>query len=334
MSGSLRKHEFSENTLYLESEDQEQNDNANLPEETETKTIQNHNVNVVRIPNDGEILEWHRNDAFQGSRCPEDMILDMQAHVHDVHVIDGDKNNEPLRDSDASNVHRRSDAQLDASVIERKDGVTDFPSSNWLDTKPNFNRSSSSIMTAGLPPLGGSSCKSTTSDLRRSSMSAVDNERLKIDTEVEWLREKLRIVQEGREKLNFSMEPLEREKLQLQLLEDITRQLREIRQLTEPRKAVRQTSLPLPFSKGGAELWLICCRHGCNFTRLGYVKEEALSKCVYRSSQKLIRYPEFVSPSGMAIRGSVLVVFQYFEFDPSLLDWLDSNVGFSFTEAS
>ncbi|KAE9452922.1 hypothetical protein C3L33_15176, partial [Rhododendron williamsianum] len=250
MSGSSRKHEFSENTLYLESEDQEQNDNANLPEETETKTIQNHNnVNVVRIPNDGEILEWHRNDAFQGSRCPENMILDMQAHVHDVHVIDGDKNNEPLRDSDASNVHRRSDAQLDASVIERKDGVTDFPSSNWLDTKPNFNRSSSSIMTAGLPPLGGSSCKSTTSDLRRSSMSAVDNERLKIDTEVEWLREKLRIVQEGREKLNFSMEPLEREKLQLQLLEDITRQLREIRQLTEPRKAVRQTSLPLPFSK-------------------------------------------------------------------------------------
>lgn len=249
MSGSSRKHKFSENALYLESEDEEQNDNANLQEETETKSIQNHNVNVVRIPNDGEILKWHRIDAFQGSRSPEDMILDMQAHVHDVHVIDGDKNNEPLWESDASNVHRRSGAQLDASVVERKDGVTDFPSSNWLVTKPNFNRSSSSTMTAGLPPLGGSSCKSTTSDLRRGSMSAVDNERLKIDTEVEWLREKLKIVQEGREKLNFSMEPLEREKLQLQLLEDIARQLREIRQLTEPRKAVRQTSLPLPFSK-------------------------------------------------------------------------------------
>ncbi|KAA8548413.1 hypothetical protein F0562_000097 [Nyssa sinensis] len=80
-------------------------------------------------------------------------------------------------------------------------------------------------------------------------MSALDNERLKIDTEVGWLRERLRIVQEGKEKLNFSMDHRERGKIQLKLLEDIAHQLREIRQLTEPGKAARQASLPPPSSK-------------------------------------------------------------------------------------
>ena len=80
-------------------------------------------------------------------------------------------------------------------------------------------------------------------------MSAIDYERVRIDNEVEWLRERLKIVQEGREKLNFSMEHKERGKIQLQLLEDIASQLREIQQLTEPGKAVRQASLPPPSSQ-------------------------------------------------------------------------------------
>lgn len=94
----------------------------------------------------------------------------------------------------------------------------------------------------GLPPMGSSK------SLRRNSTSAIDNERTKLDTEVEWLRERLRVVQEGREKLNFSIDNREKESLQLQLLEDIARQLQEIRMLTEPRTG-RQASLPLPSSK-------------------------------------------------------------------------------------
>ncbi|CAH1436366.1 unnamed protein product [Lactuca virosa] len=95
----------------------------------------------------------------------------------------------------------------------------------------------------GLPPMG-----SKWKSLRRNSTSALDNERTKLDTEVEWLRERLRIVQEGREKLNFSIDNREKESLQLQLLEDIARQLQEIRMLTEPRSG-RQASLPLPSAK-------------------------------------------------------------------------------------
>ncbi|XP_023745704.1 myosin-binding protein 2 [Lactuca sativa] len=95
----------------------------------------------------------------------------------------------------------------------------------------------------GLPPMG-----SKWKILRRNSTSALDNERTKLDTEVEWLRERLRIVQEGREKLNFSIDNREKESLQLQLLEDIARQLQEIRMLTEPRSG-RQASLPLPSAK-------------------------------------------------------------------------------------
>ncbi|KAI3704251.1 hypothetical protein L1987_74467 [Smallanthus sonchifolius] len=86
---------------------------------------------------------------------------------------------------------------------------------------------------------------SSKSRLRRNSTSALDNERTRLDTEVEWLRERLRIVQEGREKLNLSVD---KESLQLQLLEDIARQLQEIRTLNAPQTA-RQASLPLPSSK-------------------------------------------------------------------------------------
>ncbi|XP_076884222.1 uncharacterized protein LOC143533267 [Bidens hawaiensis] len=117
-----------------------------------------------------------------------------------------------------------------------------------VDRKPG-----GSEVSTGLPPISGSK-----SSLRRNSTSALDNERTKLDTEVEWLRERLRVVQEGREKLNFSVENREKEGLQLQLLEDIARQLQEIRMLTEPRmltesRTARQASLPLPSSKGSTK---------------------------------------------------------------------------------
>ncbi|XP_050373474.1 uncharacterized protein LOC126791112 [Argentina anserina] len=96
---------------------------------------------------------------------------------------------------------------------------------------------------------GSSDTSPSPSVMRRNSMSAVDYERCKLDNEVEWLRERLRIVQEGRERLNFSVGHRERDKVQQKLLEDIASQLQEIRQLTEPGRVKCQAALPPPSSK-------------------------------------------------------------------------------------
>ncbi|KAJ4955518.1 hypothetical protein NE237_012301 [Protea cynaroides] len=145
---------------------------------------------------------------------------------------------------------RESQAQLidTASDRFRIDDVTDQPSTSKETTGQDISRSCSDL-TAGLPPISNIQGKSFPLDLRRNSMSAVDNERLKLDTEVAWLRERLRIVQEGREKLSFSVEHREGDKIQLQLLADIAKQLQEIRQLNQPGKAVMQISLPPTSSK-------------------------------------------------------------------------------------
>ncbi|KAJ0693980.1 putative GTD-binding domain-containing protein [Helianthus annuus] len=131
------------------------------------------------------------------------------SHIYDVHVID----NEPKSREKSNGYMKQSDQEQNGSVTR-----------------------------VGLPPV------SSKSSLRRYSTSALDNERTRLDSEVEWLRERLRNVQEGRVKLNFSVDNREKESLQMQLLEDIARQLHEIRMLTEPRTA-RQASLPLPSSK-------------------------------------------------------------------------------------
>ncbi|KAE8685602.1 Ankyrin repeat-containing protein, putative isoform 1 [Hibiscus syriacus] len=112
-----------------------------------------------------------------------------------------------------------------------------------------YRRSSSLDRPERLPLCGPSRVKSVPPISRRSSMSAFDYERLKIDNEVGWLRERLKIVQQGREKLNFPAGHKGREHFQLQILENIASQLREIRQLNEPRKFLRRASLPPQSSK-------------------------------------------------------------------------------------
>ncbi|XP_037492598.1 myosin-binding protein 7 isoform X1 [Jatropha curcas] len=119
----------------------------------------------------------------------------------------------------------------------------DSPNMSRSQTEQDVRRSCSDI-TSGFSPMDCSLRKPMLSDFRRNSMSIVDYERFKIDNEVGRLRERLRIVQEGRGKLNVSTQNMEKEKTQLQLLENIMGQLQEIRQLTEPGKAFRQVSLP------------------------------------------------------------------------------------------
>ncbi|KAF5765490.1 putative GTD-binding domain-containing protein [Helianthus annuus] len=133
------------------------------------------------------------------------------SHIYDVHVID----NEPKSREKSNGYMKQSDQEQNGSVTR-----------------------------VGLPPV------SSKSSLRRYSTSALDNERTRLDSEVEWLRERLRNVEQGRVKLNFSVDNREKESLQMQLLEDIAGQLHEIRMLTEPRTAC-QASLPLPSSKEG-----------------------------------------------------------------------------------
>lgn len=162
----------------------------------------------------------------------------------DVHVV----NDEHKTFNDESG---RRDSLCFLDKITRK---LEVPSkgigihSDYVACKPEqeTNRSNSDMFNA-LPPLSGS--RNKYSQLRRHSITAVDHERLKINSEVGFLRERLKIIQEGRQKLNMTSEHRERERTELQLLEDIVHQLQEIRQLTGLRKAARQSSLPPPSSK-------------------------------------------------------------------------------------
>ncbi|XP_022758663.1 uncharacterized protein LOC111305406 isoform X2 [Durio zibethinus] len=73
------------------------------------------------------------------------------------------------------------------------------------------------------------------------SSSAVSNERLGIDAEIECLRERLRIVRGEKEKLTFSADQRKRVDTHLKLIEELVDQLKEFQQLKDP---VRQNSLP------------------------------------------------------------------------------------------
>ncbi|PPS16514.1 hypothetical protein GOBAR_AA04072 [Gossypium barbadense] len=90
-------------------------------------------------------------------------------------------------------------------------------------------------------PIGSASDHKTfLYDLERSS-SAVSNERLEIDAEIEHLTERLQIVGGEKEKLTSSADQRERIDILLKLIKEQVKQLREFQRLKEP---VQQTSLP------------------------------------------------------------------------------------------
>lgn len=167
-----------------------------------------------------------------------------EPHVHDVHIIDSKrdicdksaiKRGDPLLiPSNASNVSRKFELQLEASNIQR----VDESANNSLRAELDIGRSRSDIVHS-FSSVSSSPSRSFLSEVRRNSLSAVDHERLRIDSEIGWLRERLRAVQEEKEKLKNSLERRERGRSELQLLEDIATQVREIRHLTEPEKASR-----------------------------------------------------------------------------------------------
>lgn len=238
-------------------EEQEPSNNIRLLQGIISETAKTHAEAEMYVQPDGENLDDNGRNADHGTKDQCCTAFDNELSVHDVHVIDHESNQhneangskiELLSENSTIDVPTRLDHTVEVSLIQRIGAVHESPIPSTSASETNNNQGFSDI-TNGLPPLGSSQGKGLPLHMRRHSMSSIDNERLKIETEVERLRERLRIVQEGREKLNFSVEHRERESIQLQLLQDIAGQLRAIRLLTDPGKAVRQASLPPPSSK-------------------------------------------------------------------------------------
>eukprot|EP00268_Persea_americana_P040603 TRINITY_DN4038_c0_g1_i2.p1 TRINITY_DN4038_c0_g1~~TRINITY_DN4038_c0_g1_i2.p1 ORF type:complete len:786 (+),score=191.54 TRINITY_DN4038_c0_g1_i2:293-2650(+) len=251
LSGSreLRLHE---RASHLADEEHGPEDNARICHSAAERGDKSNSEMEVRFSKDDGEKDNSSNDS--GRRCSGDQtsFSEMESGIHDVHVIDdkskrcreGSKKESEtllLKNSNNGGFH------LDSSGIRTIDVYRGHSSLGSGVAQSNIQRSRSD-MTMGLLPLD-SSQSVVLSSLRRNSISSVDNERLKLESEVGWLRERLKIVQEGREKLSVTMDHREREKFQLQLLEEIAHQLREIRSLNQPGIATRQASLPPPSSK-------------------------------------------------------------------------------------
>ncbi|KAG6741516.1 hypothetical protein POTOM_054777 [Populus tomentosa] len=224
---STRGCNLSEKTISTSAEAQQQSDCINAGHKLASKTTETCDQTKIIFPYSCDDSEKHARDS-------SDAEFDLGSLVHDVHVID-DKTNL------SCGINENGSEKLSVSAASDIPRTCGSPRISWAEKDV---RKSCSDMTTGLPPLGSSKGKFLTSDLRRNSMSAVDYERFKIDSEVGWLRERLRIIQAGREQLSISMENREKKKVQLQLLENTVSQLREIQQSTEHGKAVRQASLP------------------------------------------------------------------------------------------
>ncbi|PIA36035.1 hypothetical protein AQUCO_03400140v1 [Aquilegia coerulea] len=195
-------------------------------------------------------LEKHANKADQDGIDLLNFVHEAEPTVLDVHVVDHDSElyNQGSEKATVSLpvdtvTGRCRKFQSESSALRSSDTLNVLPRG---ETQSNIRRSVSDMQSV----VDKSQAKTLLSDMRRNSISSVDYERMKLESEVGFLRERLKIVQEGREKLSFSVEHREREKMHLQLLEDIARQLRDIRQITEPGRSVRQASLPPSSSKG------------------------------------------------------------------------------------
>ncbi|XP_038893608.1 uncharacterized protein LOC120082482 isoform X2 [Benincasa hispida] len=187
-------------------------------------------------------LEYNleKNGDHQKMRTRDiDSVNTTDPHPHDIHVVEDEAR---ILNEAIANASEEPSVNGTSSIPVK----CDSPSFILLQSELEIMRTSSDA-TSRFPPMARSRSNSLRSELRRNSMSAVDYERSKIGNEVEWLRGRLKIVQEGREKLKFSVEHKEKENNQLQLLENITNHLREI-QLIDPGKIALQAPLP-PSSK-------------------------------------------------------------------------------------
>ncbi|XP_043720898.1 uncharacterized protein LOC122668389 [Telopea speciosissima] len=230
------KHGLLGKTIISIDKEHGQKSNARQCQGLEMKADSNPCGTEMIFPCDGEEFEKCGKNQDRRGSDQQFSKVETESSLYNVHVIDDrsklckeearEESRAQLTDT-ASDRFRIHGLPSDPSGVSRIDAATDQPNASRAATEKDIHRSCSGF-TAGLPPISNIHGNSFPFGLRRNSMSAVDNERLKLETEVGWLRERLRTVQEGREKLSFSVEHREREKIQLQLLEDITKQLQEI----------------------------------------------------------------------------------------------------------
>ncbi|XP_078432553.1 uncharacterized protein LOC144704148 isoform X2 [Wolffia australiana] len=192
--------------------------------------------NLPETKDDGGVLDWedHQGD-YSG----------LEKSVSNLIIVSRDQFPAPSMD-EAKEIKAESDPNLqkldwhpaELSKMKYNDGGSDWDDRqddksgvwNELPEKRDHER------------VDDSSDCSSDYGLRRSSMTSVDRQRMILDAEVEFLKERLDFVQKGREKLNFSLDPSDKDNFQLHLLEEITTQLHELRQLTESRKSTLQSS--------------------------------------------------------------------------------------------
>ncbi|XP_038986950.1 uncharacterized protein LOC103718411 isoform X1 [Phoenix dactylifera] len=193
--------------------------------------------------------------------------FETEERTYDVHVIDDKINWDGEGDEKEIDLSKKGCASGtfgDSNMKNKLYGAnsvyctTSNSVSRWTNGELNIHRSCSD-MTNGGKLMGSSFDKASWFDLRRHSVSAADYERYILENEVERLRKRLKIIQQGREQLSSSVERKEKESDSLLLLEEISHQLQEIRQVTEPEKNVHQASLIPISSKANLKKRRCCC---------------------------------------------------------------------------
>lgn len=149
-------------------------------EEMKVNGVEQNTPEGEQARSEGLLKEREEDTSFQESLSRSSNISDeskdVDGHVHDIHVVTDEDNKVKL------NVP--SDDVTGDLKLDRSQSVSD---SRY-----------------GLPPAWPQGQRNMSPNMRRNSMSAVDCERMKIESEVGLLRGRLRAVQKGREKLSFS----------------------------------------------------------------------------------------------------------------------------------
>lgn len=241
-----------ENNVLLADKEKETDANSIVCKQMTVKGAQFQNCIQKIFPCHGEELEKNGEDKDQAGCNAHRSMLDTEAAVYDIHVIDDENETRKAQGgkdsgssiSNAVNASRDGAVAMGASGVWSSEALSDRPTTSRVESDHNMPRSFLKIGSE-LPVLNHSRSKSLLSDSGIESLSAVIGDKLTIDMEIDRLRERLRIVQEEKENLTFHTENGDREKDPLKLLEEIAQQLQEIQRLRDP---MQQTSLP-PSSK-------------------------------------------------------------------------------------
>lgn len=212
------EHDSLEKCILSERGEKVHTDNVMCQEMT-TEAAQAHNGTEENLHCDEEVPQ--RDGDLQ--RNLHGSMLDIEPAVYDVHVVDG--KTELWKEESRSSLYTALDGSQDFTHTFGVAGVSSsellqgLPSTSQVDTEPFIP--SSLDMHCGLSMLDSSRCKTLVIDSMKNSLSTVNSERSKIDTEVELLMEKLQILEERKEKLTSSSEHGERQKTPSKCLEEI-----------------------------------------------------------------------------------------------------------------